>query len=64
MSVLLPGLDSSGVDIGQSYVIVSIRECRVSIGFNETHSVFLNLEHKIIFLPVEPTKGFGNNNIS
>lgn len=41
-SVLPPDLGSSSFDGGQSYLIVSIRECSVSSGFNETHSVFLN----------------------
>lgn len=61
---LPPDLDSSGIDIGQSYSVVSIRECRVSAGFNETHLVFLNFEQKPTVLLSKPTKGFGNNNVS
>lgn len=63
-SVLPPDLGSSVFDGGQSYLIVSIRECRGSSSFNETHSVFPNFEHKTIFLLLRPTKGFGNNNNS
>lgn len=59
---LPPDLDSSGIDIGQSYLIVSIRECRVSTCFNKAHLDFLNFEQKPIVLLSKPTKGFGNNN--
>lgn len=55
---LPPDLDSSGIDIGQSYLIVSIRECRVSTCFNEAHLDCLNFEHKPIVLLSKPTKGF------
>lgn len=62
--VLPPGLGACGINIDQSYLIVSIREHGISTGFNKTYSVFLNFENKTIFLLLEPTKGFGNNNIS
>lgn len=62
--VLPPGLSASGINVDQSYLIVSVREHGISTGFNKTYSVFLNFENKTIFLLLKPTKWFGNNNIS
>lgn len=61
---LPPDLDSSGIGIGRSYLIVSIRECRVSTCFNKAHLDFLNFEYKPIVLLSKSTKRFGNNIIS